>query len=153
MTARSKKVIIGWVNDLSIIPLQYKINEWQMARNSQALDLEFHIRNNYPWSKLPPSVKQVGIIWWTKSKSRLQNWKFYPLCCFSCSFWWYYVMVLKNFCFCLSPNLANHNGKMLQLAMLHLFVLCDYIYLAHQSEFTINRYWWLVARIRDMCST
>ncbi|XP_046858487.1 protein FAM91A1-like [Xenia sp. Carnegie-2017] len=29
-----------------------------MARNSQALDLEFHIRNNYPWSKLPPSVKQ-----------------------------------------------------------------------------------------------
>ncbi|CAB4000534.1 Hypothetical predicted protein, partial [Paramuricea clavata] len=29
-----------------------------MARATQSSDLEFHIRNNYPWSKLPPSVKQ-----------------------------------------------------------------------------------------------
>ncbi|XP_028399499.1 protein FAM91A1-like [Dendronephthya gigantea] len=29
-----------------------------MARATQNSDLEFHIRNSYPWSKLPPSVKQ-----------------------------------------------------------------------------------------------
>ena len=32
-----------------------------MARSTQSSDLEFHIRNNYPWSKLPPSVKQVKV--------------------------------------------------------------------------------------------